>query len=68
MTVNRSERRIRIGMAIVFVLLTVVVVVPLFDSEQRTTLDRTFRIVGGIVLLLLAALSIYGPSGRSNQN
>ena len=60
-----SERRIRIGMAIVFVLLTAVVVVPLFDSEERTGLERTFRIVGGIVLILLAALSAFGPRGRS---
>jgi putative Ca2+/H+ antiporter (TMEM165/GDT1 family) len=59
-----SERRIRIGMAIVFVLLTAVVVVPLFDSSQRTGTERTVRIVGGIVLILLAAVSAFGPSSR----
>jgi hypothetical protein len=63
-----SERRIRIGMAIVFGLLTVVVVVPLFDSQERTSLERTFRIVGGIVLILLAALSAFGPSGRRGRS
>src|SRR4051794_1970779 len=52
-------------MAVVFVLLTAVVVVPLFDSQERTGLDRVFRIFGGIVLILLAALSAFGPGGRS---
>lgn len=63
-----SERRIRIGMAVVFVLLTAVVVIPLVDSQERTGLERTFRIVGGIVLILLAALSAFGPGSRSGRN
>jgi cytochrome c biogenesis protein CcdA len=68
MSANRSARAYRIGAAVVFLLLTAVVVVPLFDADQRTTLDRTFRIIGGIVLLGLAALSFFGPSGRTDRN
>jgi hypothetical protein len=68
MSASTSERRFRIGVAVVFVLLTVLVVVPLFDAQQRTTLDRTFRIIGGIVLVILAAVSIFGPSGPRDRN
>jgi hypothetical protein len=68
MRYTRSERRFRIGSAVVFLLLAAPVLVPLFDTHQRTALDRTFRIAGGTVLILLAALSIYGPGGRRDQN
>jgi len=68
MSAFRSPRGYRIGTAIVFLLLTAFVVIPLFDGDQRTTLDRTFRIIGGIVLLGLAALSFFAPSGRTDRN
>jgi uncharacterized membrane protein len=67
MKANMPERRFRIGGAVVFGLIALVVVIPLFDSDQRTTLDRTLRIIGGIVLILLAALSMYGPGRRRDR-
>jgi len=68
MGAKRTERHFRVGSAVVFVLLAVLVVVPLFDAEQRTTLERGFRVAGGTVLILLAALSIYGLGRRRDQS
>ena len=68
MSTNRSAHGYRIGTAVVFLLLTAVVVVPLSDAHQRTTLDRAFRIIGGVVLLGLAVLSLFAPSGRPDRN
>jgi cytochrome c biogenesis protein CcdA len=60
--------RFRVGAAVVFLLLSVFLIVPLFDSDQRTTLERSLRVIGGIVLVLLALVSICPgrrPSGKS---
>ncbi|MBY8875726.1 hypothetical protein K7640_28245 [Micromonospora sp. PLK6-60] len=51
-------------MATVFLLLSVVVLGPLVDSPELTTLERTSRVVGGIALVLLATVSIYQARRR----
>ncbi|MFF5171557.1 hypothetical protein ACFY3U_02850 [Micromonospora sp. NPDC000089] len=66
---SRTARQLRIRSAVVFLLLSFVVLGPLiFDADELTSVERTLRIVGGIILILLAAGSLYRPRRQGDGN